>query len=324
MQILATVTITTIVAIVSGMILFKWQTPSKSLLYKVNPTVPFESENEKLNIYHLEITNAGNSVVEDISSLVKIKSGKILNFSVKAPENIKMTEKKDSLSVELNIQNLNPNERINYSLLMSSNNETFEEPEIYLRGKGIIGSDSSIPETSDFPFYVLPMFIILVASFLSSFLNKKVKKVIKDYDKIKKSGDEQAEILSYLSYLMDLPEEANYYHNSNNDNISYWTESERLTYKAVSNRDQIYTTKIVELFKLILKIDEVDDTIADRTKGIINYNIAKLYGLSGDVANYNMYLDEGNKLTPKLIAERFKIDEKMKTATNNVQNGNTP
>jgi len=322
-QILATVTITTLVAIISGMILYKWQNPSKSIVYKISPTVPFESESEKLNIYHLQIINDGNSEVEKINSLVKIRSGRIINHSIKAADNIKIDEKRDSTSLELNINDLNPNESINYSLLIKADSKILREPEILLRGKGVIGKSIEEKDKSKFPMPLLFLLVVAIGSILSSIFNLRFKNgSLKEEseeeskDVIKRRGDEQSDILSYACYMFDLKEEAEFFLKSENENIRYWTASEKLTYEAFQKNNKHHTNRVINVLKLILDSDKSNSSIADRSLGIINYNIAKLYAKLNQRAEYETFLKASQEITPKLVEKRLAFDDKMKKATN--------
>lgn len=158
MQILATVTVTTIVAIASGMILFILQRVDKEVSYRLTSSIPYDDGEQKLHIYNFELINTGTSIVEDIDALLIYDNNKIENYAIDSKPTIEIVDQSDSSKIDLKIKNLNPEEVVKVSLLASS--EFTNKPEISVRARGINGVE--FQEGGDSPITVLVLLQVIV------------------------------------------------------------------------------------------------------------------------------------------------------------------
>lgn len=314
-QILATVSITTLITIATGMLLFKWQQPKKLLEYELTSSTKFSNDELNTQIHKLLVSNKGSVVANELVLNLKLDEGKIRDYKILLNEGIQYSENYDTTSLILNLQNLNPDERLSLSFLTEGKKELIP-PVISLRANGINGikknsiSNNEQSEKSDFLFSLLMIPIALSTTFLLllrkgfSFFG-----ISFGQDLIVKRDDSQNEILSYYCSINNLEDEVERYLSLPKSNlVYYWTEADRLTMKAL-NLDDDYRRKIISVLSLIY---ESRDSISIRSKGILLFDIAKLYKKVGDENKFKEYIELAKSKTPKLVDERIKIDPYFK------------
>lgn len=78
---------------------------------------------------------------------------------------------------------------------------------------------------------------------------------------------------------------------------------------ALSINDAQQRKKVIQILIDLLRNQ---DGVAQESRAIINYNIAKLFKIEGNAAEEKAHLKEAKKLAPELIDARLKIDPFLK------------
>ena len=312
-QILATISVTSIITVLTGMFLFKWQQPKKQLTYEIQSPIPFEDNDEQTGIYHISFANEGTEVIEDINSIISFgKEDRIVKSIINANETLNYYEEKDSTKIELKVQNMNPNEKIGMSILATSNQNLPEKPKFSLRAKGINGIESAINNKPEKPPFDSLAILVALASALTSILYISLRKGLKLFGvKIKENptlgtDPSQNGNLSFLCSIYGLESEVERYLNHRDESlVQYWSESDRLTMKALSNKDgDEFLNNVIEILKSISEFENM----ASDSKSIIYYNLSKLYGKTGEVSRSHEYIIKAKVLNEKQILRRIKLD----------------
>lgn len=90
---------------------------------------------------------------------------------------------------------------------------------------------------------------------------------------------------------------------------AYWSESDRLTLFAITSKDVEKVKKVKSVLKDLLDYAQ----IADLSRAIINYNLARIALTAGDLEEMRNLLNLAIGVAPKLINKRLKLDPLFKT-----------
>lgn len=311
-QNILTAIITIAITVIGGMVLYYLQFSQAKLVYTYEKILPFEGQEENLNIYHINISNKGNKISEDVICYVNINPAQIKNYRITSKTPISYNDELKNNNIELKIKSLNPDESAKISILGTSESNFPEQPEIKLRAKGVNGkiSENELNDKKEDPklFTILLTAIAGITSILALFIRKIVGRTIIKEDG--KHSDEQNQILAYLCGIHDIPEEVDRFLGLPRK-ASYWSEMDRLTSLGISSMDKNKALKI----KLVL-IDLLNyAVIVDTSKGIGYYNLARLEKFLDNDKESKEYLVKATKLIPKLIKKRLTIDLLLKDKT---------
>jgi tetratricopeptide (TPR) repeat protein len=292
------------VTVAGGLILFYLQNKEPKLEYSVENIPPFESQLEKLNIYHITISNAGNNVAEDIVCKIKIVPATIKEYRINSETPIRFTDSISKQDVDIATSTLNPKESYRVSILATTNTSFPEKPLVSLRAKGITAVENSVTdsEKKGKNFLYKMLYVLMGISASASFLTLIIRKKMINDDSTMHSGD-QNEIIAYLCGIHGLDLEVDRFLNLPRK-ASYWAQMDRLAATAIAKNDKDNIEKIIKVILAILNYA----SMADTSKGIGYYNLGRLYKSIGDIENSEKYIAEANKIIPKLLATRQKLD----------------
>lgn len=300
-QSILTAIITLIISVGGGMILFNLQFQKAELTYMPEKILPFNSQTQNLNIYHIKFENQGNKLAEEIIGEIELNPAKIkdVNFTSDFPLDLKLSN--DSLRIKFSTTSLNPKESFKLSILATSDQTFPDAPVVKLRAKGIIGDkiEEDTYEKEKLPF---EKYLIIIASSVT-FISLLTRSVIKSKGIGEKHSDDQEKVIAYLCGIYNLDKQVDRLLSLPNK-ASYWSEADRLTSIAIKSNSKDLISKIRDLLCDLLQYGE----IADSSKGIIYFNIAKLEKkLANEIAS-NDYLEKAKKNIPKLVETRMKIE----------------
>ena len=114
---------------------------------------------------------------------------------------------------------------------------------------------------------------------------------------------DQKGILAYLCELHDLDLDAKRYRDMVSK-VSYWAESDYLSRLAIKNPKPEYANNIKQVLIDLLNYARV----VEKSKGIINYDIAIIAKHQNNQKEADEHLEEAKKIIPGLIQKRLKLD----------------
>lgn len=298
--------ITIIVSVGGGMILFNLQSEKPTINYNTEKILPFKSQKENLNIYHIKIENLGNKLAEEIVGEISLNPAKIKDINISSEFPINVKTENDSLRIKFSTKSLNPNESFKISVLAISDINFPDEPKVKLRAKGIVGekidndgTKEQKKEEEKLPFILMVSFVTILTLFTRSF--------IKSRGIGNKHSDEQNKTISFVYGIHNLDKEAERLLSKPNK-ASYWSEADRLTSNAINSKDKDQINKVKNALSDLLDYAK----IADSSRGIIYYNLARIEKHLGNDEKSEEYLNKSKKEIPKLLETRVKIDPLFK------------
>ncbi|MCI3935761.1 hypothetical protein MQX03_01015 [Chryseobacterium aahli] len=129
------------VTVIGGIILYYIQNKKPKIQYSVEKILPFESQTEKLNIYHITIENTGNEIAEDVVCKINVNPASIKEYRVNSESPISIRDSILKQEIDLKTNSLNPEESYRVSILASSKYIFPDRPIVKLRGKGVLGEE---------------------------------------------------------------------------------------------------------------------------------------------------------------------------------------
>jgi hypothetical protein len=254
----------------------------------------------------VEIKNSGDKSIEDVVLVVSFTDEVIERSRIAIDNAISHKKESNENSIRLKIDNLNPNEGANISVLYRATSPQSSGAAISLRGKGVAGKLIGSKEQNN----KKTIFIALIAAYagIFSFLMS-TKRGRQMFLLVAKSlvlgrsigGNQRYEIASALS-MYGYPEKAKEYLNSN-ANREYWVEADLLAAEALKGEDKIKndTIKILQLISEIPNIHKTSEAIA-------LYNIARLYSSMASDENAGEYLNLAKSLDTTEVNDRLSKD----------------
>ncbi|WP_394665404.1 hypothetical protein [uncultured Chryseobacterium sp.] len=302
---LLSVLISIAVTVLGGLILYYFQNKKPKIQYSVEKILPFESQTEKLNIYHITIENNGNEVAEDVVCKIDINPASIKEYRTNSESPISIKDSILKKEIDVKTSTLNPEENYRVSILASSKSNFPNKPIVKVRAKGVIGEEiKNVSNNDSFGSLLLNNKDLILYATIASILTLLVRrKIIKDDEDNEKHLGDQNEIIAYLCGINDLNNQIERYLTLPNK-TSYWSEMDRLTAIAISSNDVQLTNNTIALIENLI----VYANMAKSSIGIGEFNLAKLYKKLNDEAKFNEKLNLAKEKMPKLIETRMKVD----------------
>lgn len=302
-QNILTAVITIAVTVAGGMALYYLQFSEAKLEYSFEKILPFEGQEENLNIYHIKIFNSGNKVSEEVICHININPAAIKNYQVSSETPITYTDKINDDKIVLNIKTLNPDEFAKISILGSSTNSFPDEPNIKLRAKGVNGKLASIKNSEDKKEPKTFSIILGLIAGIASILSLTIKRLFgREYSEEGHTG-EQNEIIAYLCGLHGIENEVDRYL-SLPRKTSYWSEMDRLTSIGINSNNEDLAKSIKQVITDLLKYARM----AKSSKGIGYYNLGRIDKYLGKDKESEESLNKSKKLIPNLLKKRVELD----------------
>ena len=290
------------VTVIGGLLLYYFQSKQPELIYKVDKILPFESQTQKLNIYHITIENTGNQIAEDVVCQIQITPATVKEYRVNSDAPIQIIDSVKKQDIDINTSSLNPKESYKVSILATSEGAFPDEPLVKIRAKGISGTEKKIDsENHDEKDSNFLLKLLLEAASVATAMTLFTRYILSD-DGTRHSGN-QNEILSYLCGIHGLDAQVERYL-ALPKKTSYWAEMDRLAAIAIASNDTTIALKSITIIDDLIKYADMAST----SKGVGYYNLARLYLFINDIPNCNSNLEIAKKTIPKLLATRLEID----------------
>jgi hypothetical protein len=319
-QIIVATILTGVVAVITGMTLFYFQTREPKLTYSLSDTIPFKGYKETLAIYNVVIRNEGKKVVENVDCHIEVTGATIKDHRVTGASALNYKESLGKGEYKVHFADLNPRESVILSILISSLLGDVDRPQITLRGKGTLGKEARDEKTERRSFLNNPIFAATLSAYAAlaavlgflittrrrRFLSFKIGGHVFDSDVHR---DDQNEIIAYLFSIHGRPDMAESYLKRNRV-PSYWSEADYIAAVAIKETDP--ETK--EMLKQILIDLSIYAGIAEGSQGIIHYNIARIAKHQGKEQECDEHLELAKKKIPKLLKKRLSLDPVFKAS----------
>jgi len=305
-----TAALTFFVTISSGYILNSLQTHEARLVYVIDDVTFFEGDNGNYAIYNVKVANTGNKDVESVVCEISLPKMTINQKKVKIEPSIPYTESMTNDSYRIELPTLNPSEQYTVSLFSTNSNDVLSTPKVSLRGKGISGLQvRTVSSASENDVGSLLLFAIVMALLMGSIISI-VLRITKTFGGIDLTdSDNQKEVLAYICEINGLDQDAAYYRSFNGD-VTYWSESDRITQMAIKDPSSELTSKRKEVLENLI---DYKNSIHPRSKSIIFFDLAKIAYAQGKLDEVDSYLDKAKKLSNQIIEKRLAIDPIIKT-----------
>lgn len=286
-QTIIVILLTGLVTLASSLVLDWYKSEEPKLVYSVTSSDPFEEDNSYLSIYHIVVENQGKNQISDVITSIKSSHLQIIDSKVTADASLVYNESISDHAYKFQVDYLNPNETVELSLLTRSQVSPIE-PQLSIRGKGVNGIvQTHSSQSSIFDSIFVPLSISVIFMGLTT--------------KIYSQRGEQHENLVYLCGINCLNEDAKYY---SKNKTTYRIASDYLTLKALKDDNPEYKEKVLNLLSNLIQYAH----IAEASKGIIYYNIARIeISRNNSEAAINA-LDKAKKYNKREVAKRLKVD----------------
>ena len=289
-QTIIIILLTGVVTLASSLVLDWYNSEEPKLIYSVTSSDPFEGNESYLNIYHIVIENQGKNQISDVIASIKSPSSQIVDSKVKADPSLIYDENISDHLYKLQLDYLNPNETIEFSLLISSP-VLPTEPQLSIRGKGVNGivqtHSSQTSQSSIFGNIFVPLSIGVFFGLMTTIYSQK---------------GAQHENLVYLCGVNCLNEDAEYY---SKNKTTYRIASDYLTLKALKDNNPEYTEHVIKLLFDLIEYASV----ADESKGIIYYNISRMEMSQANSEVAKDALNKAKKYNKREVVKRLKVDK---------------
>lgn len=310
--IIITAVITGLITLTVGVILLKIQNKEPELVYTITDTQPFPGKDQNFAIYNVTISNSGKTPISNVLAVIQVPSATLDDTRFTTALSLEYTREIVGDTLNLNIPEFNPNDTISVSILATSTSVLPTRPQVSTRGAGIVGVQKiTSPENLTrnlFPLSIISGLAGLIAAIFTMFFIP----IIRGHAIISgKHREEQNEILAYLCGIHNLTDEVQDYL-SRPRRTSYWAEADRFAAIAVANP----ATKKAENVEMLLKDLLAYAAIAEISKGIIYYDIARIEVARGNRDEAGTYLKEAKKHAGKLIDIRLKVDSALRDIPN--------
>lgn len=273
-----------------------------------------------MGIYFSTLKNVGKSPAKDIIWYIEISKSTIDQYEISVDPAIDVLDNSTTESIRLNVPLLNPSEQIDVSILAMSTSSLalVEKPDISVRGIGIIGKEETTSSTYNF-FSVETIMIIVIAvvtatsvlskmgtSFVLNFLGLKKLQIGEGFNP---STLGQSGTFAYLFGIQNASAFEEYYHE--HTELQYWKESDRLGNLVPSLTEE-------DIKKVIFTLENTHTlgNISQDSKGIIYYNIAKIYAHLNNFDKVKENIVQAKKYCKSLIEKRLELDPVFKNVPN--------
>lgn len=291
------------VTIVAPFVLDYIRTPELKLQYSVQNTLPFKTQVQEMASYQVMIENAGTKTLDDIYCEIVFSNAQINQSAFFSDSLLEYNQSISDGSLTVNISNLNPQENATIYALATSSQPLPKQPEVHLRARGVTGTLASSNEESGLPWYFSPTVSVLgIAAGLGG-----AATLFRRQSKGESLDMEQIDNLGYLCGVHGLYSEMDRYYNSPT-RVYYRREADRLATLAIKNPAESGKIKLV-----LADLLEYVQGITNVSKAIVQYDIAKISKVGGEMAEAKAHLEEAKKLCPKLVEKRLKIDPVLKS-----------
>ena len=306
-SILATALITGIVTVSTGMLLFWWQTDKSELSYNSIKSIPFDDANNKFYIQQVEIKNSGDKPIEDVVLLLSFSDGLIEKSKISIDQAITYSNEVKSKSIRLLVDNLNPGEGANISVIYQSKSDLSTGAKISLRGKGIKGKLNGSVKNQGEESLIISLLAAYAGIFAFIISRKRGRQILvkiirrRIFGNKLSSGSQKNTIASLLS-IYGYPEKAKEYLNAGLSR-QYWIEADLLASEAILGNIRLKN----DMIKILSRVSMLPN-INKTSKSVVIYNIARINKSLGNDIESDTNLEIAKDLDRLEIESRIEFD----------------
>jgi hypothetical protein len=302
--------VTGIITVLATLLLNYFSSKEKKLSYLAQTSIPFQKDSLNVRIYNLDLINEGDEVIENIKGLIQFNGQIVSDYKLEASPVLSIHDSLFKNKYEVSVASLNPSEKITLSFLISSPNQVDSLPKVDFRANGLSGktksvSDKKEEETPLYRILLLGMgFAVTLSSFLLTLVRKRRGSNIFGSGDDDLHSDDQNKIIAYLCGVHGLTDEISRYLDKKVD-VAYWSEADYFGNISLINKGNPDNEK-----RLLLLLDLVEYAgISNDSRGIIYYNISKIYKSLNNEVKSEEFLNKAKQIIPKRIAKRLLIDK---------------
>ena len=306
-----TAIITGLVAVTTGTILFRLQTKEPKLVYAVPETTPFSGMERGFAIYTFTIANPGSRPVSDVLAVATVPSAALEQVGVVADATLHYAQRIVGDRLEIKIPELAPGDKISVSLLATGKTTLPSSPQLSVRGSGIVGIKADLPERNP-PSLLASILPTVVGAYVVLAGAAAVYLVVKrgTFDVISgKHREVQNQVMAYLCGLHGLIDDVQEYLSRPPGSTSYWAEADRLAAIALVNPGSEQAEKRKNVLKNLLDYA----SMADLSRAITHYDIARIAFAQGKVDEAKTNLTRARQYGPRLIKIRLTLESDLRT-----------
>jgi len=306
-SILATALITGIVTVSTGMLLFWWQTDKSELSYNSIKSIPFDDANNKFYIQQVEIKNSGDKPIEDVVLLLSFSDALIEKSKISIDQAIAYSNEVKSKSIRLLVDNLNPGEGANISVIYQSKSDLSTGAKISLRGKGIKGKLNGSVKNQGEESLIISLLAAYAGIFAFIISRKRGRQILvkiirrRIFGNKLSSGSQKNTIASLLS-IYGYPEKAKEYLNAGLSR-QYWIEADLLASEAILGNIRLKN----DMIKILSRVSMLPN-INKTSKSVVIYNIARINKSLGNDIESDTNLEIAKDLDRLEIESRIEFD----------------
>lgn len=295
-----------ITGVVTFIVLFSLnyiQDKRPELNYWTYEAVPFEDSGASFAIYHLVISNNGETTIKNIEGQIILPEGSGLTSKVTSdPAILKYDGQVSENIYSFNFPTMNSGETSIISIMAISKSALPSSPTVSIRGEGVKAVKSLGGQNRNNYWVYLVMLMTALYLVFGYILLRRVKAKEKEMKEFH-SADQNL-ILAYLCGITSLKDEEKKYREITGG-LQYWAESDRMAKYAIENskdREGIEKRK-----QVLLKLIEYG-RVAKESKGLIYYNLARISKVQKNKNDVEKYLKEAETFSPELVKKRIKIE----------------
>ena len=314
-QILVTAVVTGVVTVGTGMLLFNLQDRAPRLTYATTDTVPFSGGTAFVGIYNIAIANDGTKEVEDVVFVIQIPGATIKQYRLLGSAAVSKEEVVTADTYTAKLSGLNPSEEASISILAESKSEMVKRPDVTLRAKGVTGAEklANRAVASDLISILAALVGALagVMALASSSLKRRLfflpQSLLNAASDDLHSGGDQREVFAYLCDLLGLADDVLYYRNLGRE-VSYWSESDRLTNAALASDSE---SRKIQIKDLLIKLHGYAAMASD-SEAILHFNLARLSAALKQIPDRDNFLAIARRLSPGVLKQRLQLDSRSR------------
>jgi hypothetical protein len=164
--------ITGAITVMNALVIDHCTSKKNSLSYYTHLSEPFEKDSVHLGIYHMELLNDGDEMVEDIKGIIQFEGQHIVAFKLKGSPTLNIRDSLAGSNYHLNLASLNPMEKLAMAFLVSGIPPSNGMPLVDIRAKGLkaLGRAGSSWSIRSVPLYAILLVAMVTAVTLHTFL----------------------------------------------------------------------------------------------------------------------------------------------------------
>jgi len=295
------------------MVLFKWQSKEPELVYNHIGSIPFDDNSGQVSIQQIEVINTGDEVAQNVLLSIDFNGATIEKSHIQLDSTIKASENVNEKAITLDVENLNPSEKIEVSALIRGISAADSSPTISLRANGVVGKRIGTVAIDEKEMIGIAVAAAYSGLFAFVMMNKTrrdrflriTQLLLKGRADLPHTQNEQ--IASAFS-LYGMPHKTVEYRSSNTRR-SYWVEADYIGADAINSTEEERIKSLAVLNHLAEEIE----AMAPSSKAIVYYNIARVQRSMEQ--EYMISLEKARELDPAEINRRLRIDPLMEDQT---------